>query len=136
MSPKQWSVCMSCAALNCTYAVHGCWLACLLVSLCSGAVLKRKMQDCGPRHTYVCIHAQLHTLLAYSIRAMSFQCRLASKSSDMNVTSTQSIRQTGNFSLPWRLSQPPESSAGQSAVDHLSEGPGHLSLQAAAAGLE
>ena len=94
------------------------------------------MQDCGPRHTYVCIYAQLRTLLAYSIRAVPFQCRRASKSSNINITSTQSTQQTGSFSQPWRLSQLPESSAGQSAVDHLYEGPGHLSLQAAAAGLE
>ncbi len=133
MPPKQWSVCVSSAAFTCTYAVHGCWLACLLAD---SAILQRKMQDSGPRHTYVYIHAQLHTLLAFRIMTVSFQCSLASKSNNNNITSTQSLQQTGSFSLPWRLSQPPESSAGQSAVDHLSEGPGHLSLQAAAAGLE
>ena len=80
------------------------------------------------------MHSYIHC--SYSIRAVPFQCRLASKSSNINITSTQRIQQTGIFSQPWRLSQPPESSAGQSAVDHLYEGPGHLSLQVAAAGLE
>ena len=94
------------------------------------------MQDCRPTHTYVCIHAQLQTLLAYSISTVSFHCRLASKSSNMMVTSTQTYQETGSSSQPWRLSQPPESNAGQSAVDHRSAGPGCLSLQAAAAGLE
>ncbi len=49
---------------------------------------------------------------------------------------SQVHKETGSFSQPWRLSQPPESSAGQSAIDRLCVGPGHLSLQAAAAGLE
>ena len=80
------------------------------------------------------MHSYIHC--SYSIRAVPFQCRLASKSSNINITSTQNFQQTGIFSQPWRLSQPPESSAGQSAVDHLYEGPGHLSLQVAAAGLE
>ena len=78
------------------------------------------------------MHNSIHCLRSGPGQCPSSADLLASQA----IPSTQTFQQTGNFNLPWRLSQPPESSAGQSAVDHLSEGPGHLSLQAATAGLE
>ena len=94
------------------------------------------MQDSRPRRTYICVHAQFHTVLHSGSGHCPSSADLLASQAISTVTSTQTIQQTGNFSLPWRLSQPPESNAGQSAVDRLCEGPRHLSLRAAAAGLE